>query len=234
MASYIANPSLMGLPSEILHEIMRLVLSPRDIHVSIRSVENNLVTAKPAFPLSPSLVCKALYAATHRVLDDGLVLSLYGPFAILHLGSVLPDVIRNRVKHCEIDWPKEHYESLGDQFHWYHKLEHGVFTSQTMLSLPNLETVLLNAGTDWTYEVEDANNKSELESKLHQDCGRYMRLFARGRVGIHLDQFDSFDRAIKVHLHVPTCSYPADMDDEPDYHFVSCVIKIPSQPLTCQ
>lgn len=234
MASFIASPSLVGLPTEILREIMRLVLSPRDIQVIVKSVKNNVVTATPDFPLSPFLVRKALYTASHRILDDGLVLWLHTPFAILHLGSFLPDVIRNRVRYFEIRWGKGHDESLGDEIHRYQKLEHGVFTRQTMLSFPNLEAVLLDADADESCPVEDANDKRELEIRLHQDCSRYLRPFAKDHGGIHLDEFDSFDRAIKVHLHVPTCSFPGTAVNEPDYHFVSYIIEILSQSLTYQ
>lgn len=94
------STSLLHLPAEILRNILHLVLSPRIICVTVKSVNYSTVTAKPEFQLSITLMCtlmcKALRAFAYDAFDAGLVLCLDSPIAILHL-NILPELIRKRV-----------------------------------------------------------------------------------------------------------------------------------------
>lgn len=97
---------------------------------------------------------------------------------------------------------------------------------ETLPSFPSLAAIHLNTPPDYSYELKAANIKKEFKAELRQHGNRHMRLFLEECNGIHLDQLAEDDRAIQVHVSIPTSFY--DGVNETDYYFVSYTFKTQS------
>lgn len=193
---------LHHLPAEVLQNIICALLWPRTIQVTVQSFKNGVVTAKPDFNLSTTLVCKSLRAATNDQLNKGIILCLDSPFAMLHLASVFPDVIRSRVRFLELKW--QCAEECDDgEHHGQYKPQGGYITENLESLLPSIEGVLLESTfSAVACEILEATDEDEAWQVIESDFEDYVNDYIDEHGSIELAQFDKLKRDIPVHINV--------------------------------